>query len=113
MAFGGFNICHNALHGAYSSNKQVNNGLGLLFDILGANGYLWRISHNVVHHTYTNIPGHDEDIEIAPGLISVAPEDKANKIQRYKHIYAFALYGFTSLRSEQRRVGKECVSTCK
>ncbi|WP_225975162.1 fatty acid desaturase family protein [Anseongella ginsenosidimutans] len=97
MAFVGFNICHDALHGAYSSNKKVNKGLGLLFNIIGANGYLWGITHNIVHHTYTNIPGHDEDIEIAPGLIRVSPEDKANKIQRYQHIYAFFLYGFTSL----------------
>src|SRR5260370_1432341 len=31
MAFIGFNVCHDALHGAYSSNKNVNNALGFIF----------------------------------------------------------------------------------
>src|SRR6185436_6581908 len=35
MAFVGFNICHDALHGAYSSNKRVNKSLGFTFNILG------------------------------------------------------------------------------
>lgn len=97
MAFVGFNVCHDALHGSYSSNRKVNKGLGLLFNLIGANAYLWGITHNIIHHTYTNIPGHDGDIEVAPGLIRIAPEDKANKIQKYQHIYAFILYGLTSL----------------
>ena len=71
MAFIGFNICHDALHGAYSSNKKVNKTLGFLFNIIGANTYVWNLTHNIVHHSYTNIVGHDEDIEIAPGLIRV------------------------------------------
>lgn len=96
-AFIGFNICHDAIHGSYSSNPTVNKGISLLFNLIGANAYVWSITHNVVHHTYTNIPGHDEDIEVAPGLIRLSPEDKANKIQKYQHIYAFALYGFASL----------------
>ncbi len=34
MAFVGFNICHDALHGAYSSNKRVNKSLGFTFNII-------------------------------------------------------------------------------
>jgi len=97
MALIGFNICHDALHGSYSANKKVNKGLGLLFNLIGANAYVWTIAHNIVHHTYTNIPGHDEDIEIAPGLIRISQGDKVHRIQRYQHIYAFFLYGLTSL----------------
>ncbi len=97
MAFIGFNICHDALHGAYSSNKKVNKGLGFIFNIIGANTYVWNLTHNVVHHSYTNIVDHDEDIEIAPGLIRVNESDKINKLQRYQHIYAFFLYGLTTL----------------
>ena len=97
MAFIGFNVCHDALHGSYSANPKINKGLGLIFNFIGANTYVWGITHNIVHHTYTNIPGHDEDIEIAPGLIRVAEEDKVYKIQRYQHIYAFFLYGLASL----------------
>ncbi|MGK2864280.1 MAG: fatty acid desaturase family protein [Chitinophagaceae bacterium] len=97
MSFVGFNVCHDALHGAYSSNKKVNKGLGFIFNIIGANTYVWNLTHNIVHHTYTNIVGHDEDIEIAPGLIRVSESQKLYKVQRYQHIYAFFLYGLTTL----------------
>lgn len=96
-AFIGFNICHDAIHGAYSANPKVNKLISYLFNLIGANAYVWSITHNVVHHTYTNIPGHDEDIEVAPGLIRLSPEDKIRRIQRYQHLYAFLLYGLASL----------------
>jgi linoleoyl-CoA desaturase len=97
MAFVGFNVCHDALHGSYSSNKRVNKDLGFIFNIIGASSYVWNITHNIVHHSYTNIVGHDEDIEIAPGLIRVSETDRLNKLQRYQHIYAFFLYSLTTL----------------
>lgn len=93
----GFNICHDAIHGSYSSNFYVNKALSMVFNIIGANPYVWSISHNIVHHTYTNIAGHDEDIEIAPGLIRLSTEDKLTPIQRYQHLYAFLLYGLASV----------------
>ena len=96
-AFIGFNICHDAIHGSYSSNDTVNRTLGFLFNVIGANSYVWSITHNVVHHMYTNIPGHDEDIEVAPGLLRLSPEDEVKKIQRYQHFYAFFLYSLASL----------------
>ncbi|GAB3816298.1 fatty acid desaturase family protein [Pontibacter rugosus] len=96
-AFIGFNVCHDAIHGSFSKNSKVNKGLAYLFYLIGANPYLWNITHNIVHHTYTNIPGHDEDIEVAPGLIRLDESEKVNKIQRYQHLYAFWLYGLASL----------------
>ncbi|MDQ3393584.1 MAG: acyl-CoA desaturase [Bacteroidota bacterium] len=96
-AFNGFNVAHDAIHGAYSKNKIVNKSLGLVFNLLGANAYVWSITHNVVHHTYTNIPGHDEDIEVAPGLVRLSPEDEHKPIMKYQKYYAFLLYGLASL----------------
>jgi linoleoyl-CoA desaturase len=96
-AFIGFNVGHDGIHGSYSENAYVNYWIGLSFNIIGANSDVWRVTHNIVHHTYTNIPGHDEDIAVAPGLIRLQPEDKLNFWMRYQHIYAFFLYGFTSL----------------
>jgi linoleoyl-CoA desaturase len=66
--------------------------LGIFCAFIGFN-----IFHNVVHHTYTNIPGHDEDIEIAPGLIRLANDEKVNKIQRFQHYYAIGVYSLASL----------------
>jgi len=97
QAFIGFNVTHDAIHGAYSSNKWLNKSLGLLFNVIGGNAYVWSITHNVVHHTYTNIPHHDEDLEVAPGLVRLSPEEKLTKIMRYQHLYAFPLYGLASL----------------
>lgn len=96
-AFIGFNVCHDALHGSYSSNSFINKTLGSIFHLLGANDYNWKISHNVVHHTFTNIHDHDDDLIVAPGLVSVCPQDKPKPIQRFQHYYAFLLYGFASL----------------
>lgn len=96
-AFVGFNVCHDAIHGSFSSNKLVNKILSAIFNLLGASPYVWSITHNIVHHTYTNIPGHDEDIDVAPGLIRLSPEEPANRIQRYQHWYAFPLYGLASI----------------
>ena len=96
-AFVGFNVCHDAIHGSFSANQKVNQALSFVFNLIGASPYIWRLSHNVVHHTYTNMPGHDEDIEIAPGLIRISEEEPVNKIQRYQHLYAIAVYSLASL----------------
>ena len=97
MALIGFNICHDALHGSYSNKKWVNDSLGFIFNLIGANIYIWKISHNKVHHTYTNIVGHDGDLEVAPGLIRISPEEKKKAIHRYQHLYAFPLYSLASI----------------
>ena len=79
----GFAISHDALHGAYSRNARVNELLGRTFDLLGANGYMWKITHNVIHHTYTNIDGIDEDLAVSPLLrLSAAPLALTGLLQR-------------------------------
>lgn len=95
-AFVGFNIAHDAVHGSVSSNKWINRILGYAFNIAGTNKYMWKIMHNVIHHTYTNIPGHDEDLEPV-SLIRLSTDNKLKKIHRFQHLYAYALYSLTSL----------------
>jgi linoleoyl-CoA desaturase len=96
MAGIGFSVSHDALHGAYSSNKYVNSALGYTFDLLGANGYIWKITHNIIHHTYTNIHGHDEDLEVAD-FIRLSPHSEYKPIHRVQHILAFFAYSFATL----------------
>ena len=96
-AFIGFNVSHDAMHSSLSSRKWVNDLFSNSFYFLGASPYVWKISHNLVHHTYTNIPGHDEDIEVAPGLIRLDADEKWRPWQRYQQVYAFPLYGLASL----------------
>ncbi len=95
-AFIGLNISHDAVHGSLSSNKSVNKILGYSFNIIGGNSYVWNITHNIVHHTYTNIEGHDEDIELIP-LLRMSPHQKLRKVHRYQYWYAFFFYSLSSL----------------
>ena len=96
MAGIGFGIAHDALHGAYSSSARINTFLGLSLDVLGASSYMWKITHNIVHHTYTNIEGVDEDLAVSP-LLRLSPNCERLWFHRFQHLYAFALYGFTTL----------------
>lgn len=92
----GLNIAHDAIHGAYSSNKTTNKYLGILFNVIGANDYIWKITHNIIHHTYTNIPDHDEDINQIP-ILRLNPNQNLWWIHRFQHFYAFFLYTLSSI----------------
>jgi linoleoyl-CoA desaturase len=92
----GFGIAHDALHGAYSSSPRVNKLLGFSFELMGASGYMWKITHNVIHHTYPNIHGLDEDLEASP-LLRLSPQARLRSIHRFQHLYGFAAYSLTTL----------------
>ena len=62
MAAIGFNIMHDACHGSFSTKGWVNEILGLTNNFLGGNAFLWKLKHNIIHHTYTNVDGVDDDI---------------------------------------------------
>jgi linoleoyl-CoA desaturase len=87
----GFAVTHDALHGAYSDRPFINDSIGRLFDVLGANGYMWKITHNVIHHTYTNIDGVDEDLTVSP-LLRLSPGGPLRWIHQFQHWYAFLAY---------------------
>lgn len=92
----GFAISHDALHGAYSANPRVNSLLGRTFDLLGANGYIWKITHNVIHHTYTNIDGVDGDLTVSP-LLRLSPGQPLRRVHRFQHLYGLATYSLSTL----------------
>lgn len=89
----GFNVVHDALHGSYSSHYMVNKVLGYLFDLNGTSSFVWRHTHNGSHHTYTNIPGHDGDIDKAI-FLRISPTDKLYPFHYYQNWYATLLYSF-------------------
>ncbi len=96
MAGIGMGIMHDALHGAYSKNRKVNKWLGYTINLIGANHTVWSIQHNVLHHSYTNIHGLDDDIN-APFFLRFSPFDDRNRLHKYQHYYAWFLYGFMSM----------------
>jgi linoleoyl-CoA desaturase len=90
----GFNIMHDACHGSYSSKKWVNNTLGLTLNAIGGNAFFWKQKHNILHHTYTNIEGADDDIAQSK-LLRQSPTQKWMPIHRYQHIYLTLAYSLT------------------
>lgn len=87
----GFNLVHDALHGSFSSSRILNSLIGYWFDFNGTSSYVWKVSHNVQHHTYTNIPGHDQDIDKAI-ILRLNPSDKVYWFHRFQNWYAPFLY---------------------
>ncbi len=92
MAGIGMNVMHDANHGAYSSKKWINKVLGSSIYILAGNTYNWQVQHNVLHHTYTNIHGHDEDLE-AGRVLRFSKHAKWYKFHKFQHYYGVLLYG--------------------
>jgi linoleoyl-CoA desaturase len=98
LGLAGIGLCvmHDACHGAYSKKKWVNNMLGYSLNVIGACAFNWKIQHNVLHHTYTNI--YEEDEDVSPrGTLRLTPHSEWKRIHRYQHIYAWFLYGLMTL----------------
>jgi linoleoyl-CoA desaturase len=89
-------VMHDANHGTYSANKRVNNFISYLLEIIGGYKVNWRIQHNVLHHTYTNVSGLDEDIDTL-GLIRLSPRQPRKWFHRYQHLYAWLFYMIMTL----------------
>lgn len=90
----GFNVMHDACHGSYSSKKWLNNILGLSLNAIGGNAFFWKQKHNVLHHTYTNITGADDDIAQSK-LLRQSPAQEWKPFHRYQHIYVTVAYALT------------------
>ncbi len=89
-------VMHDSNHGSYSSNNLTNSLLGSLLNFIGGYSRNWRIQHNILHHTYTNVDGLDEDI-MGTTLIRMCPHRPHWKIHRFQHIYAWFLYSLMNL----------------
>lgn len=89
----GFNVMHDGGHGSFSPSKFWNKMAAFSVNALGASGIMWNNKHNIIHHTYTNIDGIDDDIEIKP-FLRMCTQQKKYKIHRFQHIYVWFLYAF-------------------
>lgn len=97
MAGIGFGVQHDANHGAYSRGPAVNRIMGFTLDVLGGSSYVWRYKHNVAHHTYTNVTGADDDIDVGP-LARLSPTQPRRRAHALQHFYMWALYGLLAVR---------------
>jgi len=89
----GFNIAHDGNHGAFSTSRIVNRAMGGMLDLLGASSYVWRWKHNVFHHSYPNVEGLDDDIDLG-ALCRMSRHQPRLPFHRLQHLYMWILYGF-------------------
>jgi linoleoyl-CoA desaturase len=87
----GFSVGHDANHGGYSRRKWVNTAVGLTYDVIGLSSYLWRFRHNFLHHTFTNVLGHDVEIH-GDGLVRMTPYMERKWFHSFQHILVFPIY---------------------
>ncbi len=66
-------------HHAFSDRRWVNRLMAMSLDLLGGSSYVWAVKHNVVHHSFSNITGHDDDINI--GFRAAIATSKRMKIR--------------------------------
>jgi linoleoyl-CoA desaturase len=82
---------HDANHGSFSKHVWVNNLFSNSLYLLGGFPPNWKYQHNTLHHGYTNIEGHDEDIAHG-GILRFSPHKPLKKIHQYQYIYAWFFY---------------------
>ncbi|MGN6618828.1 MAG: fatty acid desaturase family protein, partial [Ilyomonas sp.] len=95
LVFIAFNTMHDACHGSFSGKKWVNLLMGYTMNALGGSAFLWKIKHNVLHHTYTNVEGIDDDISQHP-FLRFCQSQKRFRFHKYQFIYMFFLYAIMS-----------------
>ena len=92
----GMSVMHDANHGGYSSSNTINKIVGTTLNIVGGDSNNWKIQHNILHHTYTNIHQQDEDVKNKAGM-RFSPQGEYQPIHRYQVWYAFFLYSLMTL----------------
>ncbi|MCI5081974.1 MAG: acyl-CoA desaturase [Saprospiraceae bacterium] len=100
MGFGmaglGMSVMHDAVHGAYSKSPFWNKMLGSTIFFIGGAVSNWKLQHNEMHHSFTNIHGYDHDIDAGP-ILRISPHDKLFSFHRFQYIYAWGFYSLMTL----------------
>lgn len=96
MAFIGLAVMHDAVHDSFAKKGWVNKLMGYSMEMLGGSSLTWRIQHNVLHHSFTNVHGMDEDID-APPFLRFSPNAPKRKVHKFQVAYAWFFYGLMTL----------------
>jgi len=98
MAGIGLSVMHEAVHGSFSSNRKINDFLGhAAMFFVGGFAENWRIQHNQLHHTYTNVANLDEDINPAFSVVRLSTKFPLKPAHKFQYIYAWFLYCLMTL----------------
>jgi linoleoyl-CoA desaturase len=94
LAIIGFNVMHEGGHQSFSKYKWLNSISAYFLNALGGNSFFWKVKHNINHHTYTNIEGHDSDIDVEP-MMRLNENQQRRWFHKFQHIYFVFLYGLS------------------
>lgn len=96
QSFIGMGLMHDVLHNSYTHKKWVKALMEIPIHSIGIVSSVWKMEHNQVHHTHTNVGEVDQDIN--PMLIfRFSPYQKRRWFHRFQHLYAPFFYGFRTL----------------
>ena len=96
MAGVGMSIMHDANHGAYANNSKINAFIGHSINLLGGSGFTWKLQHNTLHHTFTNIVHYDDDID-DKAILRMSPHTTVKPVHRFQWAYALLFYSIITL----------------
>ena len=96
MAGLGMSVMHDGVHGSASRHQWVNSLLGSSMNLMGSSVLTWRIQHNGMHHTHTNIDQVDGDLD-SRGLLRFSEHAPLKDIHRFQHLHAFFFYGLLTI----------------
>ncbi|MCJ8164509.1 acyl-CoA desaturase [Pontibacter sp. E15-1] len=89
-------VMHDANHGAFSKSKTLNYLMAHSVNLLGASAFNWKLQHNILHHTYTNVAEMDEDIDDMV-FMRFSPHTNVRFYHKLQWAYAFLFYGLLTL----------------
>lgn len=92
----GLSVMHDANHGSYSRHPMVNKIVSYVMNMVGGSSINWQIQHNILHHSFTNVDGLDEDID-AGILLRFSPNQKRYPFHRAQWVYAWFFYGLMTI----------------
>ena len=101
------NIGHEAVHGTLTASPVLNRCCTYIFNLLGADGAIWRKRHVLSHHVFPNIPGYDSDIT-QNQLARISPRSVYLPAHRFQHWYMPMLYLLYTLNWLLYRDFKDC-----
>ena len=96
QAFIGTSVMHDVLHGSLTKNKLLNFGLQIPVIAIGVEPTIWKLQHNVLHHTYTNIEHADEDIA-SRYVLRMTENQPRRWFHKYQHYYVTFLYSLLTI----------------
>jgi len=88
----GFTVGHDAGHGSFVKSSKLNDVIfWVIYNMIGLSGYIWKQTHNAIHHPYVNMPNLDIDVQENP-VFRLGPHCLHRPHHRWQHFFAPVLY---------------------